>query len=107
MDTLRPGSRLEKDVTGQGSKRWYVVHAYSGFEKSVQRALEDRINRAGMNDKFGKILVPVEATYSRPYLSHASLGPSCAVAKVEPGQVTVWSHTQGPFPLRGDLATAL
>ena len=42
------------------SKRWYVVHAYSGFEKSVLRALEDRINRAGMNDKFGKILVPVE-----------------------------------------------
>jgi transcriptional antiterminator NusG len=32
-----------------------VVHAYSGFEKSVQRALEDRINRAGMTDKFGKI----------------------------------------------------
>jgi len=28
-----------------GSKRWYVVHAYSGFEKSVSRALEDRINR--------------------------------------------------------------
>ena len=49
----------------------------------------------------------VEATYSRPYLSHASIGPSCAVAKVEPGRVTVWSHTQGPFPLRGDLAAAL
>ena len=42
------------------SKRWYVVHAYSGFEKSVQRALEDRIRRAGMQDKFGKILVPTE-----------------------------------------------
>jgi transcriptional antiterminator NusG len=42
------------------SKRWYVVHAYSGFEKSVARALEDRISRAGMQDKFGKILVPVE-----------------------------------------------
>ena len=42
------------------AKRWYVVHAYSGFEKSVARALEDRINRAGMKDKFGKILVPVE-----------------------------------------------
>jgi transcriptional antiterminator NusG len=36
------------------------VHAYSGFEKSVQRALEDRISRAGMQDMFGKILVPVE-----------------------------------------------
>jgi transcription termination/antitermination protein NusG len=42
------------------TKRWYVVHAYSGFEKSVQRALVDRINRAGMQDSFGQILVPVE-----------------------------------------------
>ncbi|HEY5763243.1 MAG TPA: transcription termination/antitermination protein NusG [Rhodocyclaceae bacterium] len=40
--------------------RWYVVHAYSGFEKSVQRALVDRIARSGMQDKFGQILVPVE-----------------------------------------------
>jgi transcriptional antiterminator NusG len=42
------------------SKRWYVVHAYSGFEKSVLRALTERITRAGMQDKFGQILVPVE-----------------------------------------------
>src|SRR5690242_21797627 len=42
------------------SKKWYVVHAYSGFEKSVQRALVDRIQRAGMGDQFGQILVPVE-----------------------------------------------
>mgnify|MGYP003477591593 CR=1 FL=1 len=42
------------------TKRWYVVHAYSGFEKSVQRALVERITRAGMQDFFGQILVPVE-----------------------------------------------
>lgn len=42
------------------SKRWYVVHTYSGFEKSVQRALEERIKREHMEDKFGQILVPVE-----------------------------------------------
>lgn len=42
------------------TKRWYVVHAYSGFEKSVQRALVERIVRAGMQDKFGQIMVPVE-----------------------------------------------
>jgi len=42
------------------TKRWYVVHAYSGFEKSVQRALTERIVRAGMQDSFGQILVPVE-----------------------------------------------
>nr|WP_243405336.1 transcription termination/antitermination protein NusG [Solimicrobium silvestre] len=40
--------------------RWYVVHAYSGMEKSVQRALTERIERAGMQDKFGQILVPSE-----------------------------------------------
>jgi transcriptional antiterminator NusG len=42
------------------AKRWFVVHAYSGFEKSVQRALLDRIERSGMQDQFGQILVPVE-----------------------------------------------
>ena len=42
------------------SKHWYVVHAYSGFEKSVMRALKERVERSGMQDKFGEILVPVE-----------------------------------------------
>lgn len=42
------------------SKRWYVVHAYSGFEKSVQRALDERIQRQGMQEFFGRVLVPVE-----------------------------------------------
>ena len=40
--------------------RWYVVHTYSGFEKSVQRTLKEHIKRAGMEDKFGEILVPTE-----------------------------------------------
>jgi len=42
------------------SKRWYVVHAYSGMEKSVARALQERVDRSGMADKFGRILVPTE-----------------------------------------------
>lgn len=42
------------------SKRWYVVHAYSGMEKSVARALQERVDRAGMQDRFGRILVPTE-----------------------------------------------
>ena len=42
------------------SKRWFVVHAYSGFEKSVQRALVERIKRSDIADQFGQILVPVE-----------------------------------------------
>ena len=42
------------------TKRWYVVHAYSGFEHQVQRALDTRIARAGMQEKFGQVLVPTE-----------------------------------------------
>jgi transcriptional antiterminator NusG len=42
------------------AKRWYVVHAYSGFEHQVQRALDTRIARAEMQDKFGQVLVPTE-----------------------------------------------
>jgi transcription termination/antitermination protein NusG len=42
------------------TKRWYVVHAYSGMEKVVERNLRERIDRSGMTAKFGKILVPME-----------------------------------------------
>ena len=47
-------------AAGAGKKRWYVVHAYSGMEKSVQRALMERVERAGMQEQFGQILVPTE-----------------------------------------------
>ena len=40
--------------------RWYVVHAYSGMEKAVERNIIERISRAGMQSKFGRILVPME-----------------------------------------------
>lgn len=42
------------------AKRWYVVHAFSGYEAKVQRSLAERIERAGMQDLFGEILVPTE-----------------------------------------------
>jgi transcriptional antiterminator NusG len=42
------------------AKRWYVVHAYSGFEKHVKRSLGERIKLAEMEDLFGEILVPTE-----------------------------------------------
>ena len=40
--------------------RWYIVHAYSGMEKAVERNITERIMRAGMENKFGRILVPTE-----------------------------------------------
>ena len=42
------------------SKRWYVVHAYSGFEKQVMRALQERIELSDFSEKFGEVIVPSE-----------------------------------------------
>jgi nicotinate dehydrogenase subunit B len=47
------------------------------------------------------------ATYRRPYQLHASIGPSCAIAQFAGGRYTVWTHTQGVFPLRKALAEML
>ena len=48
------------ESNSNAGKRWYVVHAYSGFEKSVAQALRDRIARTGMQDRFGDVMVPTE-----------------------------------------------
>jgi transcriptional antiterminator NusG len=47
-------------VSAGAPKRWYVVHAYSGMEKSVARHLQERIDRSGLQTHFGRILVPTE-----------------------------------------------
>ncbi len=49
----------------------------------------------------------IEATYTRPYQSHGSIGPSCAVAHFVDGKMTVWSHTQGVYPDRQAIAQML
>jgi CO/xanthine dehydrogenase Mo-binding subunit len=49
----------------------------------------------------------LEAAYTKPYTAHASIGPSCAIAQLKDGQLTVWTHSQGVFPLQRDLAKAL
>lgn len=49
----------------------------------------------------------LSATYRRPYMLHGSIGPSCAVAHLVDGKTTVWTHSQGVFPLRKALAEML
>ena len=49
----------------------------------------------------------LEATYTRPYQSHGSIGPSCAVAQFTDGLMTVWTHTQGVYPDRQSIAEML
>ena len=49
----------------------------------------------------------IEATYTRPYQSHGSIGPSCAVAQLVGDAMTVWTHTQGVYPDREGIAEML
>ncbi len=59
------------------------------------------LDRAG---NAGRAARTVEATYTRPYQMHASIGPSCAVAHLKDGTLTVWTHTQGVYPDRKAIA---
>jgi transcriptional antiterminator NusG len=64
--TMAEGTESASDAAGaqvataKSTKRWYVVHAYSGMEKSVKKALLERIARSELTEQFGEILVPTE-----------------------------------------------
>ena len=54
------GAVVAAPVSTNPDLRWYIVHAYSGMEKAVERNIAERIARSGMETKFGRILVPTE-----------------------------------------------
>jgi CO/xanthine dehydrogenase Mo-binding subunit len=62
------------------------------------------VNTGDVDTALANAGVVMEATYSQPYQSHVSIGPSCAVADVQPTQATVYSSTQGVYPLQGAIA---
>lgn len=73
-------------------------------------AAEDSVvdeRKDGADDKTGHergdVVQRIEVDFSRPFLSHASIGPSCGLAQWEGGRLTVWTHAQGSFPLRREL----
>ena len=80
-----------------------ALFAYLRHARAQSTVVSEKIDAASA----AKGVRRVEADYTRPYMAHASIGPSCAVAQWHDGKLTVWSHTQGVFPLRGDLAKAL
>jgi transcription termination/antitermination protein NusG len=69
------------------SMRWYVVHAYSGQEKSISEALKERIRRSAIADKFGEVLVPteevVEMRNGQKALSERRFFPGYILVKME------------------------
>jgi transcriptional antiterminator NusG len=59
-ESVSADAPAENSLKPTGTKRLYVVHAYSGMEKSVAKTLQERVTRAGLQSQFGRILVPTE-----------------------------------------------
>src|SRR5207245_9885382 len=79
------------------------VHAWLKEHAAEHHVISEKEN-ADAKSRAVKVL---EASYTKPYISHASIGPSCAIARIDDGKLMVWSHSQGIFNLRRDLALAL
>jgi CO/xanthine dehydrogenase Mo-binding subunit len=74
------------------------------FATLAQLPAQDIVIASGQGVQGGRVL---EAAYTRPYQLHGAIGPSCAVARYENGELTVWTHSQGVYPLRGAVAELL
>jgi nicotinate dehydrogenase subunit B len=99
LEALRANARWTEDErfsAGEDWKEWLLK----------QRSLDSQ-NEIGEPVIAQPDLVRCSAWYSKPPLAHASIGPSCAVAHFTGGELTVWTQSQGVFPLRAALARAL
>jgi CO/xanthine dehydrogenase Mo-binding subunit len=95
MNALAAGARWEG---GQALPRPEDIHA-------LLRSLPSQDIEVVRRGRPGAARGPaVSARYSKQYLMHGSIGPSCALAQLADGQLTVWTHTQGVYPLRAALA---
>jgi CO/xanthine dehydrogenase Mo-binding subunit len=79
------------------------IHAWLREHAIDHRVISEKVDSQGKSREARALT----ASYSKPYLSHASIGPSCALAQFEGDRLNVWSHSQGIFNLRHDLAKAL
>jgi nicotinate dehydrogenase subunit B len=86
------GPRLPEDIYG-----WLKSHA---TENNVAKEQADPAAKA-------RGVTRLQAEYRKPFICHASIGPSCALARMEGERLEVWSHTQGIFGLRQEIAMVL
>ncbi|MBI2959021.1 MAG: xanthine dehydrogenase family protein molybdopterin-binding subunit, partial [Betaproteobacteria bacterium] len=98
MRAVRDHSRWEPAAALPGD-----IHAWLKAHVAEQHLISEKTDAAASD----RALTTIEASYTKPYVAHASIGPSCAIAQWSGDTVTVWSHSQGIFNLRRDLALAL
>jgi CO/xanthine dehydrogenase Mo-binding subunit len=91
---------------------WDAPEKLPGEKQIYDYLLGRPVETAVVSDKIdaaakSRAKITVEATYRKPYIAHASIGPSCAVARYDGNRYEIWSHSQGIFPLRGDMVKCL
>jgi CO/xanthine dehydrogenase Mo-binding subunit len=91
--TWRPGAALPRSDQ---------IHTWLKAQPETDKIVSEKRSAATP-----EVVRRLAATYTKSYLAHGSIGPSCAIAWVQDGGLRVWSHTQGVYPLRRDLATVL
>jgi len=98
MKKLRAGATLE-----EGSSVPEDIHAWL-----KAHVAEDHVAKESLDaEAKARGVKRVQATYRKPYIAHASIGPSCALAQWKEGRLEVWTHSQGIFNLRRELAMIL
>jgi CO/xanthine dehydrogenase Mo-binding subunit len=99
LEALRAGARWTESEVSTAGQNW------SELLPSLRSI--DSENEVGKVAGASAASRRVCAAYSKPPLAHASMAPSCALAQFDQGRLTVWTHSQGVFPLRRALARAL
>jgi len=79
------------------------------YDDILQKGAETETveEKSDVEKSLSEASVTLEAVYKRPYHMHGSIGPSCAIAEWKDGQLTIWSHSQGVYPLRKTISNLL
>ncbi len=104
-EAIRAASALSAACVWEGGTKLPEPHQLGEF--LTEQAAKTTILSEKSDPAAGKGSTMLAATYTKPFLSHAPIGPSCAAAQFEAGAVRVWTHSQGVYNLRRDLALAL
>ncbi|MBX6342513.1 MAG: molybdopterin-dependent oxidoreductase, partial [Thermomicrobiaceae bacterium] len=104
-DAIRAAKQLK--VTWEQAQNLPAMEELYDFIRRQPTTDTEVASKGDPDAALQRAAVKLQATYRVPYQMHASIGPSCAVADVHDGQATVYSSTQGVYPLRGALAQLL
>ena len=106
--------REEQAVAARATVMGSATGRADGTRSSITQLREStsillRTQQIGSPELAPRVATTHRAVYTRPFLAHAAIGPSCAVARMEPGgaSLTMWSHSQGVFALRDQVARTL